>query len=677
MSINVQRATLVPHFVLRLHRRLVGSNNRTTMKLTKAHIHDFRCVEDSEPFSLGPVTCLVGKNESGKTSLLHALEKLNPLDEARKKLDKYRDYPRFKLTDYDASLPLSETTWQLDDSDVAAVEEKLGKGALKRHSVVVTLKHDGGKTWEISLDHSKIVRHLVSEAGCDAAEVEQLTACEDSDELAQSARAIGAEGSERVKTLIAKLAEIRESKPTLGALDVLSKRMPKFLYFSLYDRMNGAVALTDLANRKGNNTLTANDRVFLSFLEFAGTSIEDVVALQQYEPLKAKAEAAGIGITRRIFKYWSQNKHLKVQFDVSTALSQDAPPFNTGIIVRTRILNTLHDMTVEFDNRSAGFVWFFSFLVLFSQVSKKHGNVVILLDEPGLNLHGKAQADLLRFIQEELEPRHQVIYTTHSPFMVPPRRLECVRTVEDVVIEEPDGQKRVLGTKVGDEVLSIDPDTVFPIQGALGYDISQSLFVGADNLLVEGPSDLLYLQAFSAELQRRNRTPLDRKWTICPSGGIDKVGAFLSLFAGNKLHVAVLTDYAAGQKSKVDQLKASKLLKTGHVLLATTFAGTTEADVEDLIGDEVFLDLVNKALDIDGKKPISAADLTATGEKSVRIVKRVEAAARLRPELPEFDHYFPSWWLIQNPNFLEKDSTALILALDRFEALFKAVNSLL
>jgi predicted ATP-dependent endonuclease of OLD family len=129
-------------------------------------------------------------------------------------------------------------------------------------------------------------------------------------------------------------------------------------------------------------------------------------------------------------------------------------------------------------------------LVLFSQVSKKHGNVIILLDEPGLNLHGKAQADLLGFIEEELEPKHQVIYTTRSPFMVPPRRLECVRTVEDVVIEEKDGHERVLGTKVGDEVLSLDPDTVFPIQGALGYDISQSLFVGPDTLLVEGPSDL-------------------------------------------------------------------------------------------------------------------------------------------------------------------------------------------
>lgn len=647
------------------------------MKLIKAHIHDFRCVEDSEPFSLGSVTCLVGKNESGKTALLHALEKLNPLDDARRKLDKYRDYPRFKLNDYDPSLPISETTWQLEDSDIAAVEEKLGKGALGEKTVVVTLKHDSKQTWSITLDHAKVTKHLISEAGCDAAETEKLAACKTSDELAGAAKKLGAEASKRIKTLIAKLAEFRDSEPTKGAMDLLSKRMPKFLYFSLYDRMNGAVALTDLAARKGNNTLTSNDRVFLSFLEFAGTSIEDVVALQKYEPLKAKAEAAGIGITRRIFKYWSQNKHLKVQFDVSPALAQDAPPFNTGIVVRTRILNTLHDMTVEFDNRSAGFVWFFSFLVLFSQVSKKHGNVIILLDEPGLNLHGKAQADLLRFIEEELEPKHQVIYTTHSPFMVPPRRLECVRTVEDVVVDDPDGSKRVLGTKVGDEVLSLDPDTVFPIQGALGYDISQSLFIGPDTLLVEGPSDLLYLQAFSAELQRRKRTALDRKWTMCPSGGIDKVGAFLSLFGGNKLHVAVLTDYAAGQKTKIEQLKASKLLKTGHVLLATTFAGTAEADVEDLLGDELYLELVNRACDIDSKKPITSSDLKAAGEKSVRIVKRVEAASRLRPELPEFDHYFPSWWLIQNPQLLSKDSPALNAALDRFESLFKSVNSLL
>jgi predicted ATPase len=40
-----------------------------------------------------------------------------------------------------------------------------------------------------------------------------------------------------------------------------------------------------------------------------------------------------------------------------------------------------------------------------------------LLDEPGLTLHGKAQADLLRYIEQRLLPDHQVIYSTHSPFM--------------------------------------------------------------------------------------------------------------------------------------------------------------------------------------------------------------------------------------------------------------------
>jgi len=646
------------------------------MKLTKARIQNFRCVDDSEVFSIGSVTCLVGKNESGKTSLLHALEKLNPIDETHRKVDKYRDYPRFKLTEYDPLQPLLETTWELNKEDVQAVEAKLGKDALKFSVITIYLKHNGDRTCDVELDDGKVIKHLLSESGCDADETTTLTGCKSADDLAAAAKALSAEPTARIKTLLERLAKFRDSRPLLAAVDAVMARMPRFLYFSLYDRMLGAVALTDLAKRKANNTLTPNDRVFLSFLEFAGTSIDDVNALQQYEPLKAKAEAAGIGITKRIFKYWSQNKHLKVQFDVSPALTQDAPPFNEGIIIRTRILNTLHDMTVEFDNRSAGFVWFFSFLVLFSQVSKKHGNVIILLDEPGLNLHGKAQADLLRFIQEELEPKHQVIYTTHSPFMIPPQRLECVRTVEDVVIDH-DGEKKVLGTKVGDQVLSLDRDTVFPIQAALGYDISQTLFVGHDTLLVEGPSDLLYLQAFSLELFRRKRVGLNNKWTICPTGGIDKVGAFLSLFGGNRLHVAVLTDFASGQKNKVEQLKASKLLEAGHVFTASEFSGTSEADVEDIIGDSLYIELVNATFGLTGQKQFADSQLAASTEKSPRVVKRLEAVARLRTDIPEFDHYTPSWWLIQHPQFLEREDPTVLTALDRFEELLKKLNALL
>jgi hypothetical protein len=108
------------------------------------------------------------------------------------------------------------------------------------------------------------------------------------------------------------------------------------------------------------------------------------------------------------------------------------------------------------------------------------------------------------------------------------------RNAYDVVVYRQGEEPEVLGTKVGDEVLSTDRDTLFPLQGALGYELSQSLFVGEHTLLVEGPSDVLYLQAFSNALKALGRKHLDPRWTLCPAGGVDKVWAFVSLFGGNK-----------------------------------------------------------------------------------------------------------------------------------------------
>ena len=110
----------------------------------------------------------------------------------------------------------------------------------------------------------------------------------------------------------------------------------------------------------------------------------------------------------------------------------DPPPFNTGYVMRTRIRNRRHRVTLGFDERSAGFIWFFSFLVWLSHIRRDHGTeYVILLDEPGLGLHARAQMDMMRFIREKLLPAYQVIYTTHSPFMIDGQHLDGLRTVED------------------------------------------------------------------------------------------------------------------------------------------------------------------------------------------------------------------------------------------------------
>ncbi len=650
------------------------------MKLESVRITNFRCIDDSGEFKVGQVACLVGKNESGKTSLLHALAKLNSTDANLGKFDKERDYPRRLLTDYDPDTGVLETKWSLSDEDVAAVEEILGPGSLPTKSLTITKSYKSeGSTWPLTLNEGKVVAWLLSEAGCDATERQQLEGCATVKELLAKAEPLKA-ASPRITTMTEQVAQWREGRPVLAAIDVLNKRMPKFLYFASYDRMNGNVSLETLRNAVAQNPagLNKTDYVFLAFLDFAGTPLDELAKLDRYETMKARVEAASIKISKQIFKYWSQNRHLKVQFSIEAGRPGDAPPFNTGNIMRTRILNTLHDMTVPFDDRSAGFVWFFSFLVLFSQVKKKHGNVIILLDEPGLNLHAKAQADLLKFINEELKPHHQVIYTTHSPFMVQPDDLAGVRTVEDVVKYAPDGQvEAVLGTKVGDQVLSTDRDTLFPLQGALGYEITQSLFVGKHTLIVEGPSDILYLQAASAELARRNRVKLDSRWTMCPAGGVDKVAAFLSLFGGNKLHVAVLVDYAQGQKGKVEALRKSKLLQDGHIFTTTDFCNQPEADVEDLFGNQLYAELVNKACGFTGNDALSTASIQSAQESSPRVVKKVEALLRLRPNVPEFDHYVPAFWLVQNPLWFSTNDVERAAALDRFEDLFKKLNALL
>lgn len=650
------------------------------MKLVKAHITNFRSVLDTGEFKLAGVTCLVGKNESGKTTVLQALERINPVDQSKKKFDKDLEYPRGYLAEYDERHPAGEatvisTTWNLEAEDVAAVEAELGEGSLRSTEVVLSKKYgEESRTWTVPLDEHQVVNSLLTRFGVKAAEKKQLSAVTVKD-LVAKVTALADAASAEAKAAAAEVAKFRNGNAMSKAIDVLFERMPEFLYFSSYDRMDGRVQLEALEAARAAKALNPGQQIFQDFLDFAGTSAQELQSATTFEKLKAKVEAASISISKQVFAYWSQNKNLKVEFTLEAGRSGDPAPFNTGHVMHTRIRNKLHDMTVPFDDRSAGFTWFFSFLVKFSQVQKRQGNVIILLDEPGLNLHAKAQSDLLRYFKEKLEPKHQVIYTTHSPFMVPTDNIMSVRTVEDVVVYRQGEEPEVLGTKVGDDVLSTDRDTLFPLQGALGYELSQSLFVGEHTLLVEGPSDVLYLQAFSNALKALGRKHLDPRWTLCPAGGVDKVWAFVSLFGGNKLHVAALIDYANGQKNSVEKLRKSQLLRDGHVLLATDFCGQAEADTEDLLGEDLFLELVNGAYAIAKAQKLSAGSLPAGPGANLRVVPKVEAAMKLVPSAKEFDHFQQASWLIQNPTAL--DATRHAAAFDRFEQLFVALNKLL
>ncbi|WP_137959698.1 AAA family ATPase [Burkholderia sp. 4M9327F10] len=651
------------------------------MKLKTVRVTNFRSVEDSGEFNVGDMTCLVGKNEAGKTALITALYGLNPYGEFA--YDKTNDYPRRFVSDFDERNPdgrslVVSTVWTLDEDDVAAVAAVLGDAALSKREIGIA-RGIGytDKEWSVPVDHAAALAFLMATHELDAVEREVLKGVAKAKD-AVAAVAAQAQQSPRLQALQAVLAAFREQDFELAVVDVLAKRIPKFFFTSHFNRMSGEVSINALTAAKAANTLTPSDGIFLDFLAYAGTTVEELVGSTKLEELKAKCEGASNKISDEMFEYWTQNDALAVKIDIAAGLPGDKAPFNAGNVAKAWITNQHHRASVPLSERSAGFVWFFSFLAQFKQLQKTTGDAIILLDEPGLTLHGRAQADLLRYIEERLLPNHQVIFTTHSPFMVPSDRLSDVLIVEDVVKYDNRRRAIVEGTKVRDDVLMVSKETLFPLQGALGYDLTQSLFIGKNTLLVEGPSDVLYLQALSSALTQRKRTGLDPRWTLCPSGGIDKIASFASLFGANRLNMAVLCDVAVNEKGKIEKLRRHQLLEADQVFTIADFTGQEESDVEDLFPHGKYAQLLNETFALKGKNKLTAETLQAADTKTQRVVKQAEAAFRvMQGDVDEFDHFAPSGWLIRNPAFLDAKDDDTATVLDRVEHLFKTFNGLL
>ena len=651
------------------------------MKLINAHATNYRNIIDADPVDIGQTTCLVGKNEAGKSAFLKALEGIRSTDPKYDEYGKITNYPRRLLSEYESEHCESEalvmrTKWKLERADIDAISAIFGQGALSGDEVVVTKRYEQTTaTWEVPLAEEAALSHLVQKHKLTPEDQVVLGTASKAQKAAEALETLASRTVPQ-QALLDEIKTFRDKSARLKAVDILHARMPKFMYFSHYDRMSGELSINKLNQDKQSGRPVANgDQVFLDFLEYAGTTLDDLLETTQFEQLNAKCEAAALKITDQIFDYWTQNDELKIKVVLSEGKSGDPAPFNVGPVARARVENSLHGVTVPFSERSAGFIWFFSFLVKFAQIKKSQGNVILLLDEPGLTLHGTAQLDLLRYFYKEIAPHHQVIWSTHSPFMVPADDLASVRTVEDVVKLDNRGRKRSIGTKIRSDVLTTDPQTNFPIFGAMGFEVTQTLFIGKNTLLVEGPSDVLYLQAASTALKAAGRTYLAPHWAICPSGGIDKVLPFVRLFYGNKLNICVLTDFERGQKRKLEDLHRAALLDKERIILATEIAGKEEADIEDFFDPVFFVDLVNKTYSLTGENELTVEKLEAADHSTERVVKKAEAYFRVLPrEIPEFSHFEPSMYLLQNPKMLANKNKAVQETLNRFEAAFDRIS---
>ena len=634
------------------------------MKLLSVQIDHFKNILDSEIVTVQPdVTCIVGKNESGKTAFLQALHRFNPA-QPNVLFNAQRQYPAWLEKQHRKQKNIEEhkpviALFGLEDAEYSLVEKHLGAGALKSRELKIYRTYKNTFIWYPSINEQAVIAHIIHGIAMNGVvvptELKDLTTLIGNlGTVTHEDEAKTTSDRELSKNLSIAQDDVLGGKSISTVLwSILQPYIPKFFYFDEYSQLPGSVKIKELL-AKEKKILSSSELTARAFLELGGADNEYLLN-PDYETRKRELENIANSITHQVLTYWSTNSELRTDVDI-TLIREQIPNGQQQVLdeLKIRLYDNRHLLSLPFEERSTGFRWFFSFLAAFSAYESDKSPVIILLDEPGLGLHARAQADFLRFIDERLSKRCQVIYSTHSPFMVQPGKLERVRLVQD--------GGREVGSRVTDNVLSPDRDTLFPLQGALGYDMAQHLFIAAHNLVVEGTSDFTYLSLLSTFLSDSGRTGLDPKWSIIPVGGVDLIPSFVALL-GHHLELTVLVDSRKEGHQRLQQLTQQGILKGTRLIGIGEITGTKLADIEDLFSIDEYIALFNEAF---GTK-FRSTEVVGTDP----IVRR---CARLLG-VDRYDHGRPATVLLRNyPRVLP---TLSVESLTRFEDLFARINATL
>ena len=372
---------------------------------------------------------------------------------------------------------------------------------------------------------------------------------------------------------------------------VIADRLPTFVYYANYYRIRPRIHLKQLHQRvQAGDYDEEYDFGNLRLLDLLGLDAGDLAAMgdvsdpdaqdvegqthvqDQLDERMYRLNAAGVDLTQLVRNVWGDEDatlDFRIDGDYLKVVSRD----DLGV-------------EVELDQKSDGFRWLVSFYVVFrSQASGDLSNSILLLDEPGLSLHALKQQEFRRTVSQLAED-NQTIYTTHSPFMVGTDELDLVRIV--------DMKDREAGTRVHTKLIADDPRSLFPLQTALGYALSQSLFAQPKNLVLEGITDYFYVESMAEAFREASLTTLAPQIALVPAGDAGKVVYLSVLLQAQELKVAALLDsdqagdhapdrlwLSATQDHFVEMLGSRRIHRTKDYYRGEV----TRPEIEDLLRD--------------------------------------------------------------------------------------------
>ena len=607
------------------------------MQIKAFKVQMYRSILDSGWVDVDDITVIVGKNESGKTALLKALHKFNPFTPDPYTLD--REWPRGHRRSQSPEAVVVTVRFVFESNESKEIEQFTNDGEGPT-GVEISRRYDGDYDFKffpndnITRDVNEDITNLLNQiaASEDVSSELKETILQVREWATEAFESMGVAGlgeniddylhsleltvqedteqdrsnAERVKNILehlSKLANIEDYRK--GLEELIADWIPTFIYMDDHKPFQGSAYLNNIRSRKSSNQLTEEDKTFLMMLEMAGLNFD-----QEYQRADSENKEqrmldmndASSTLTKLLADHWSQRAYqIRLEAD--------------GYHIVAFVSDEVQPALVPLDERSKGFQWFFSFDSTFLHETKgTFSNVVILLDEPGLHLHAAAQRDLLLRLKEYAEG-NQLIYTTHMPFLIDMERLDNIR----VCTESKD-----CGTTVSADFYVADELAWFPLQAALGLSISQSLFVGPYNLVVEGVTDFWFLSTMATILRSEGRSSLDERIVVTPAGAATKAAYVATMLLGQQLNVVVLLDSDPEGERAAEGLIKKWIIEDKHILLIGQILGRDgESTLEDMFSDEFYLKFVNDAFHKELKNlPITLDEVGECGQ----IVKRIERA---------------------------------------------------
>lgn len=650
------------------------------MKLARYLVKCFRSVRESGWIEVDKVTSLVGVNESGKTNLLIPLWKLNPARDGE--IRPTEDYPKtmfgeirqapgsfwFIAADFDVEEELAAELANLagiQHSDTRTV--RVWRNFAGKYTVQFPLHsgETGVHRSDVLNELSRTIQELIAQSAQKQEESWKSTVIDalkaEGASLQGEEGRLGIEVMKRLSTVVAKL--VPESPPKLsvlvprlqqflehiaGWLEVASKplpgeikevhdkviaALPKFVYYSNYGNLDSEIYLphvVDNLERERSHTLGAKEaakartlRVLFKFVKLSPKEIlqlgqevkPDQVNATEIEAVSEKKreraillQSAGATLTQRFRDWWKQGDY-RFRFDAD------------GNHFRIWVADDRRPAEIELESRSTGLQWFLSFYLVFLVESEgDHDDAILLLDEPGLSLHPLAQRDLSDFFAN-LSSSNQLIFTTHSPFLIDADHLDRVRKVyvddNGETVASPNLRQGADRDSQG--------GASYAVYSALNMNMSESLLWGCLPIVVEGPSDQHLLTMMKLLLIGSGRISPARELVFPPGGGTKTIRITSGILTGrdDQLPVVLMDSDAAGSRMVKELRTSLYAAEQAKVLQTDSYAASlTGSEVEDLIPFRLYAEAVDK---VERRPDVPFGDVVAKGKP---LVPQVEAWAR-------------------------------------------------